>query len=298
MKITNKRKILYSAVFIVAVIITGFLFSLFMVSTPQVFYVAQEKLSPPALPPTPLPTPLPTSLTGVEKGAPLLETTNRLMIYTASMSLEVKNLTVAVKQITSLTKEFNGFVQNIKVYGTERKKGYVTVRVPQGKFQQFLEEISGIGKVKGKEVKGEDVTEKFIDLQARLNNSKREEQRLLQILEVAKTVDEILKVENELKRVRTEIDTLTGQIKFLQRRINYSTVEISLEEPPVQPPWLQIPQVDWSYPLELGLTILLNLIQAMISITIAIGPIAVPGFLIYKSYKKRKQGRKQPSQSS
>ncbi len=291
----NKRKILYLTIFAVSVIVTGFLFSFFLSPIQKSFYPNREKL--PLTAPLPLPTPAPTinREEGVlphqtfQSETSLLETTNRLMIYTATVSLKVKNVTTAINKITSLTEEFGGFIQEINIYGTERKEGYITVRIPQTNFQEFLKKIASIGKLENKKVEGQDVTEKFIDLQARLNNSKKEEQRLLQILEKAETVDEILKVEKEIKTVRTEIDTLTGQIKFLQRRITYSTIKISLEEPAPQPPWLQLPETDWSYPLELGLTILLDLIQAIITLTIALSPIAIPGFLIYKLYRRKKK---------
>ncbi len=291
----NKRKILYLTIFAVSVIVTGFLFSFFLSPIQKSFYPNREKL--PLKAPLPLPTPAPTinREEGVlphqtfQSETSLLETTNRLMIYTATVSLKVKNVTTAINKITSLTEEFGGFIQEINIYGTERKEGYITVRIPQTNFQEFLKKIASIGKLENKKVEGQDVTEKFIDLQARLNNSKKEEQRLLQILEKAETVDEILKVEKEIKTVRTEIDTLTGQIKFLQRRITYSTIKISLEEPAPQPPWLQLPETDWSYPLELGLTILLDLIQAIITLTIALSPIAIPGFLIYKLYRRKKK---------
>ncbi len=291
----NKRKILYLTIFAVSVIVTGFLFSFFLSPIQKSFYPNREKL--PLKASLPLPTPAPTinREEGVlphqtfQSETSLLETTNRLMIYTATVSLKVKNVTTAINKITSLTEEFGGFIQEINIYGTERKEGYITVRIPQTNFQEFLKKIASIGKLENKKVEGQDVTEKFIDLQARLNNSKKEEQRLLQILEKAETVDEILKVEKEIKTVRTEIDTLTGQIKFLQRRITYSTIKISLEEPAPQPPWLQLPETDWSYPLELGLTILLDLIQAIITLTIALSPIAIPGFLIYKLYRRKKK---------
>ena len=85
----------------------------------------------------------------------------------------------------------------------------------------------------------EDVTERFIDLEARLNSALREEQSLLSLLEKTGTISEIISVERELSRVRSEIERLQGQLNFLERRVELATITVSLFPPTpkiAQPP--------------------------------------------------------------
>ena len=73
-----------------------------------------------------------------------------------------------------------------------------------------MDEIEAIGAVTSKSISGRDVTEEFVDLSARLGNLERQELRLLDILNMTTTVDEVLDVERELGRIRGEIESLTG----------------------------------------------------------------------------------------
>jgi len=75
-------------------------------------------------------------------------------------------------------------------------------------------------------------------LTARLNNSERQEQRLLEILDMANNTKEVLEVEREVWRVRTEIERLTGRIKYLENRVELATISVSLYEPePITHSW-------------------------------------------------------------
>ena len=86
----------------------------------------------------------------------------------------------------------------------------------------------------------EDVTEQFIDLEARLRSALREEQSLLSLLERADTVSNILTIERELARVRSEIERLQGQLNYLSRRVDLATISVALfppEERLADPPY-------------------------------------------------------------
>ena len=82
----------------------------------------------------------------------------------------------------------------------------------------------------------EDVSERFIDLQARLKSSLREEESLLSLLERTATVSEVLTVERELARVRSEIERFQGQLNFLERRVDLATITVSLVPPNLSGP--------------------------------------------------------------
>ena len=217
------------------------------------------------------------------------EYAGRMVIYTAYLKLEVDDVDSTVNEIHRLTEDAGGFIAEVSTSksGTH-KVGVVTIRVPQEKFYMLILEIEGLGEVEGKELKGEDVTERYIDLTARLNNLQKQEQRLLEILGMCDTVEEVLKVEAELNRVRSEIERLTGQIQYLERRIELATITVSLTEK-VSKPFIKIPELDWGKSIESGLQGLFMIIQGLITLTIVAAPFIAVGVPIYYLYRRRRK---------
>lgn len=157
----------------------------------------------------------------------------RKVISTAALTIEVESVSSALVKITNITLENEGFISSstISDIGGNRKRGYLTARVPQKNFYPAIEKISGLGTEKHRQISGQDVTEEFIDLGARLDNLKKQEIRLQEILKMANTVKDILEIEHELERVRGEIDSLTGRLNFLNQSVEMSTISISIIEP-------------------------------------------------------------------
>ncbi|MCK4397744.1 MAG: DUF4349 domain-containing protein [Methanophagales archaeon] len=156
------------------------------------------------------------------------------------MRIEVKDFQSSSDAVIDIVERLNGFISDSHSYVTDtgRKRGGITIRIPADKFIAVINEIACVGNVKSKDTSGKDVTEEYIDLTARLNNSERQEQRLLEILDMAKEVKEVLEVEREVWRVRTEIERLTGRIKYLENRVELATISVSLYEPePITHSW-------------------------------------------------------------
>jgi len=166
-------------------------------------------------------------------------TTTRKVITTTNIRLEIKELENRLDTIASIAYKYDGFVSNSYVNAyDEYKTGSITIRVPSVKHDVSVKEITDLGKVKSKSTSGRDVTEEYIDLNSRLRNLNREEERLLEILKKAEEVKDFLDVEKELARVRGEIELLTGRKKYLDDRIEYSTIVVELKEPaPVTYDW-------------------------------------------------------------
>ena len=180
-----------------------------------------------------------TSIAG-PKGAPgaggyvpgALDTAQRQVISQASVSMEVDEVPVAVAQVRTTAESLGGFVGQLSSSGgPERQQSTMTIRVPQAEFFTALEHIKSLGKVRSENVGSEDVTERFIDLEARLRSALREEESLLSLLDKANQVSEILTIERELSRVRSDIERAQGQLNFLERRVDLSTITVSLFPP-------------------------------------------------------------------
>ena len=137
-------------------------------------------------------------------------------------------------QIRTIAEGMGGFVEQLSSSGTAgRQQASMTIRVPQDQFFTALERIEALGEVQSKNVGSEDVSEQFIDLEARLKSSLREEESLLSLLGRAGTVSEVLTIEREMAKVRSEIERFQGQLNFLERRVALATIIVSLFPPHV-----------------------------------------------------------------
>ncbi|NLN07074.1 MAG: DUF4349 domain-containing protein [Firmicutes bacterium] len=155
------------------------------------------------------------------------------LIRTAHIDMDVENIDAALAAIADTAKAEGGYLAKSSVFGAdEMRRATLSVRLPAEKLEQFLAEIKKLGKVKSSSVGEDDVTLRYVDLEARIRNLARQEERLLAILERAETVEDILRIEKELGRVRGELEALTAEFRYLQDRVDYATVQLSLTETP------------------------------------------------------------------
>jgi hypothetical protein len=219
-----------------------------------------------------------------------LDLLGRKIVYNGWISLEVKNVDAAITQLENVANEFNGYPSSISVSKGEKiKTGSITLRVPQTRFFDAIIRVEQIGEVKNKNVNSEDVSQQYIDLTARLENAQREEKILVDLMNKATDVKDMIEIETELARVRGEIESYTGQLNFLENRIDYSSINVALSEP--SPP-LPLPEVNWYSIVISGLSWLLLIVQGLVILVFAaIVPvaIAVPAYYLFRRRQKKKQ---------
>ena len=134
-----------------------------------------------------------------------LQTAQRKVISSASITVELKNISEATTQVRVIAESLGGFVEQLSSSGgPQRQRATMTIRVPQDQFFPALERIEALGTVQSRNIGSEDVSEQFIDLEAHLKSALGEEQSLLSLLERAGTVSEVLAIERELFRVLRE----------------------------------------------------------------------------------------------
>lgn len=160
-------------------------------------------------------------------------TDERKVIHQAQLELKVKNLEKAQMKIENKVSEYGGYVVESNVYREDEElvEGTITVRVPEAHFQDFLTDSEGeASEVVGRSVTGQDVTEQYVDLKARLKSKRAVEERLLAFMKDAEKTEDLLKISSDLAVVQEEIEQLTGQIKYLENQTSYSTVTITLSQ--------------------------------------------------------------------
>ena len=145
----------------------------------------------------------------------------------------IEFLTADVKktktEIERIAKEQNGYIssENENNYGN-RFQVNQTLRIPADKFDAVLKQLEGLAeKVDNKNINTQDVTEEFIDVEARLKTKKELEVRYLDLLKQAKTVADIISIESQIANVRAEVESMEGRLKYLRNQVSFSTLTIS-----------------------------------------------------------------------
>lgn len=161
-----------------------------------------------------------------QKQKPQIE---RKLIKNGKVTFETEDLKATRSRISQLVKKHQAyFARESENESGNRMNVHLTIRVVAKHFDSLLGDISkGVEKFEYKQVKIQDVTEEFLDIQTRLKNKKELEQRYLQILKKAKNVKEILEVEKEIGKLREDIESAEGRLKYLQDQVSISTLEVS-----------------------------------------------------------------------
>lgn len=160
------------------------------------------------------------------------------VIKTAAVRIEVprKAFRRSVQEAVDVAEGHGGFVLTSEVTGDERMRGSVVLRVPAEEFVVALSELRGLGELKGESVSGEDVSEEFVDLEARLRNLEAQETVLLRLMDRAQTVGATIRVQRELSGVQLEIERLRGRLRFLEDQTAFGTIRLNLVQAGVAPP--------------------------------------------------------------
>lgn len=152
------------------------------------------------------------------------------IIKTAQLRFETQDIQKSFSSIYKATKNYKAYIQNDNSgsdYGSIYRN--VTLRIPNTHFDAFIDEISkGVSHFDRKEISALDVTEEFVDIEARLKAKRTLENRYLEILKKANKVSEILEVEKQLSIIREEIESSEGRLKYLQNKVSMSTITIEM----------------------------------------------------------------------
>jgi hypothetical protein len=157
------------------------------------------------------------------------------IIKTGYLDLVVEDVSESVSKIRTLATGKGGFEQTSSVSEREDGTHYgdIVIRVPAAEFEGVMNELKTYATlVKTEEASGQDVTEEYSDLQAQLTNAEAQKAQYLEILEKAKTVEEILMVQPYIDQVTYTIASLTGRIQYLENVTALSTISVNLAEEP------------------------------------------------------------------
>ena len=239
------------------------------------------------------------------------EYAERKVIRNATLTLEVDNPTDTQARLTSVAESHGGFVvsSDFKRTDTAGQQGAtvtvtVVLRVPASQFGAALAEVrSFAGRVKEEKTTGQDVTEEYIDLEARLRTKKALEAQFLEIMKQAHKISDALEVQSQIADVRADIERIEGRRRFLENQSALSTITVSLQTPAPSPPIIATTKgglgesiaqafgdcVDTGAAIVTGL---IRIIGVMIPVTLLI---LLPGGLLLRFLLRRFKFEKKPA---
>ena len=147
----------------------------------------------------------------------------------ATLVMGVESVEGAAAQVQAIAESLDGSVESLASYGNSGSdRADIAIKVPQYRFAIAMSRIEALGEVQFQSLGSEDVTNEHIDLTARLESYRKEEQSLNSLLERSGSVSELVSVERELARVRANIARDQGQLDLLQQRVDMATIYVSL----------------------------------------------------------------------
>jgi hypothetical protein len=154
----------------------------------------------------------------------------RKLTYSADVELRAKDPWTVAEQARRIPADLGGdLLTMVQSGGADDRSARLSMRVPAARFEDALSRLRKLdAEVVSSSVDTKDVTDQFVDLNARLVSKRREEQQYLSLLTQARTVDDTLKVTQALARARTEIEQLQGQLDQLNGRIDYSRISVTI----------------------------------------------------------------------
>lgn len=182
-----------------------------------------------------------TSASGdADSSAPAKKKLAEKIIYTGYLHIETTDFDAAISSLEAMVTEYGGFVESSSVNGSttyqngvsrlvDRYASY-TVRVPCEKFAEFQKRSGSIGNVLVSNTSADNITAQFTDVEARRDSLTTQEERLLALMEKAEDTESLIALESRLSEVRYEIESLARQLINWQNSVDYSTVNLDINE--------------------------------------------------------------------
>lgn len=164
----------------------------------------------------------------VQSNIPIID--KKKIIKDGSISVKVADLEKAKKSVNDLVKSMNAYYENESYNNNESTFSYdLKIRIPSQNFEKILSLVeNGVGEITSKNIEVRDVTEEFMDIQSRLINKKNYLKKYNDLLSKAKSIKDILDIEEKIRVLQEEIESSEGRLKFLSDQVSYSTLNVNL----------------------------------------------------------------------
>lgn len=232
--------------------------------------------------------------------------TQRKLIQTGSLSLEVQAYDETRRKLDGQLEAVGGYIENAEIqhHEGEVSRAVLRIRIPRGKLAAFMTSSSEHGNVLNEALRTEDVSDSYFDTEARLKNARKLEGRLLELM-VQKTdgVKDLLEVERELARVRETIERFEGQLNNFDKRVAFSTLELQLVTRKefakgVPPTMVERVSQTWSSSVGALASAGRAVVIALIAVVPWVPPLGLFGMLLFWLHRRVDRKRKQLATAS
>lgn len=235
----------------------------------------------------------------------------RKWIITVNMSAETEDLDALMEALNGKISGLGGYLEdqdsyNGSMYSSRRyRSASLTVRIPAQRVDEFTEEMSGIANVVSTNLSREDITLSYVATESRVKALQTEEARLLELMEQAETMADLLEIESRLTDVRYELENRASQLRLYDNQVDYATIYLSIDEvqeyTPVEEPtvWERISGgfVSSVKGVGNGLLDLLVWVLAKSPYLVILGGVTVGVVVLVKKRKARKAEKKAAKQN-
>lgn len=209
-------------------------------------------------------------------------TVERMVIRTGSLDLIVPSTEQALADIQALAEELDGYVVSLNTYQYQQGvQGSVTLRIPAESFDLALQRLKDMATtVRQESVSGQDVTEEYVDLQARLRHLQAKEAQLLEFLDNAEDTEAVLAVYEHLSATQQEIEQVTGRMEYLQDQVALATITVNLTPDALAQP-LEVG--GWNLPgaFRDAVELLLDVVEFFVKALIFLVIVGLPALILF-----------------
>jgi hypothetical protein len=209
------------------------------------------------------------------------------IIKTAYVTVDVKDVAASVESLKTLAAQKSGYLSstNMQKGSNDRLSGTVIIRVPAAEFENLLAGVKALGTVKSVSTQGQDVTEEYVDLATQKTSYQNQLAQYNEIMKKAVKVDDVITIQQQIDRVQTELNRIDGRMKYLNNRIDLSTVTVTLQEP--EPVGGETGH-NFIATINEGIAGFLGMIDALIVILFTLLPLIIIGGAAYGVYRWKK----------
>lgn len=178
-----------------------------------------------------------------EEGAAGATVTERKLIKNVDMNVETREYDKLLASVENKVTELGGYIESLDAYNGSSYYNYrstrnanMTIRIPKDRLDEFLNTVSDLGNVTSRSENVQDVTLTYVDLQSHRDALQTEQERLLQLLEQAESIEDIITIEQRLSDVRYQLESMESQLRSYDNQVDYSTVYLYIDEVEVYTP--------------------------------------------------------------
>lgn len=157
------------------------------------------------------------------------------IIRNADISMDVSDLNEFAVNLRKTVESYKGYMESSSINDydsdySEYRYGYFTVRVPASRLDDFLNIVEEEGTITSKSESAEDVTLQYVDIKAHIDTYEAERDSLMELMGKAESVEDILTIREQLRDINYELDSLNRQLKSMENKVSYSTVNVEAKE--------------------------------------------------------------------